>query len=148
MGDAGRIITACEEMGAQLVAVLTTHYHADHSGGNEELRQRFPDLHVLVGAGDHPRTPGVTGSVSNCEVVQFAGLQFQCMDTPCHTRGHVAFFLTRETARARRSSRVMLFSLLVVAVFWKALRWKCEILLPRSHRFHELHGFSAATSTQ
>lgn len=91
--DAGRIITACEEMGAQLVAVLTTHYHADHSGGNEELRQRFPGLHVLVGAGDHPRTPGVTGSVSNCEVVQFAGLQFQCMDTPCHTRGHVAFFL-------------------------------------------------------
>jgi glyoxylase-like metal-dependent hydrolase (beta-lactamase superfamily II) len=40
-GAANRIARAAEEMGRPLVAILNTHAHADHHGGNAQLVRRF-----------------------------------------------------------------------------------------------------------
>ena len=46
--------------GRALRAILSTHHHHDHVGGNLELVQRFPDLRVLGFKTDRGRIPGQT----------------------------------------------------------------------------------------
>ncbi|GFO42829.1 hydroxyacylglutathione hydrolase [Plakobranchus ocellatus] len=49
VGDA----TVVKKMNLRPEAVLTTHKHWDHSGGNRLMRAAFPNLRVYGGALDH-----------------------------------------------------------------------------------------------
>ena len=88
------------QLGVALVAVLTTHYHADHSGGNEELAALLPDLEVVAGELDADRTPGCTKRVGDGEAFVAAGLAFTAIHTPGHTVGHMSYFLDAEDGQA------------------------------------------------
>ncbi|CAE7736568.1 Hagh [Symbiodinium microadriaticum] len=90
----------CKSLEIDLVAVLNTHYHADHSGGNAFLASALPGLEVVVGERDADRTPAVTRRVQDGESIELAGLSFRCVATPCHTRGHVCFFLDADDGQA------------------------------------------------
>lgn len=47
--DAGRDLRrACERLGVTPVAIVTTHAHADHFGGNAYLLRQFPELRVYA----------------------------------------------------------------------------------------------------
>mmetsp|Transcript_28761 Transcript_28761/g.82321 ORF Transcript_28761/g.82321 Transcript_28761/m.82321 type:complete len:313 (+) Transcript_28761:54-992(+) len=98
--DSDAILSACQAEGVSLDAVLTTHYHADHSGGNARLAEAQPGLAVLAGEHDARRTPAVTRQLGAGETCSFAGLSFRCLATPCHTRGHMSFFLDAEDGQA------------------------------------------------
>eukprot|EP00931_Biecheleriopsis_adriatica_P121078 TRINITY_DN96159_c0_g1_i1.p1 TRINITY_DN96159_c0_g1~~TRINITY_DN96159_c0_g1_i1.p1 ORF type:complete len:323 (+),score=41.30 TRINITY_DN96159_c0_g1_i1:40-969(+) len=98
--EGDKILEACKREGVTLAAVLTTHYHSDHSGGNEYLAQQIDDLAVVAGERDAKRTPAVNTTVSAGETCCLAGLNFQCIATPCHTRGHMSFFLDENDGQA------------------------------------------------
>lgn len=91
--DSEKILSLCKDEDVQLAAVLTTHYHSDHSGGNAKLASAVPNLEIIAGEKDADRTPAVTRSLAHGEEFSVAGLPFRCLATPCHTKGHVAFFL-------------------------------------------------------
>mmetsp|Transcript_22854 Transcript_22854/g.53886 ORF Transcript_22854/g.53886 Transcript_22854/m.53886 type:complete len:308 (-) Transcript_22854:68-991(-) len=90
----------CKNLQIDLVGLLNTHYHADHSGGNAFLASALPGLEVVVGERDADRTPAVTRRVRDGESIELAGLSFRCVATPCHTRGHVCFFLDADDGQA------------------------------------------------
>ena len=46
----------CWVLEVDLVAVLTTHYHSDHSGGNSQLAKALEGLEVVAGQLDAERT--------------------------------------------------------------------------------------------
>lgn len=47
--ESGRLLRrACEAASLQLVAVISTHHHADHIGGNDYLVRNVPDLQVYA----------------------------------------------------------------------------------------------------
>lgn len=51
--EAGRTLRrACEAAGLQLAAVVSTHHHADHIGGNDYLVRNIPGLTVWAPAGE------------------------------------------------------------------------------------------------
>lgn len=89
--EAAVVARVLEEEGLHLRAILCTHHHWDHSGGNLELLERFPGVEVIGGAGDAEKIPGLTRSVSGGEALEVAGLGGRVLDIPCHTRGHVAY---------------------------------------------------------
>ena len=91
--DAKCMSALCTAEGVELVAILTTHYHADHSGGNAALKERLPHLVVVAGGPDMSRTPAATRGVEDGESLTLAGLAFTVLATPCHTRGHVTYVL-------------------------------------------------------
>ncbi|PZV10550.1 MAG: hydroxyacylglutathione hydrolase, partial [Leptolyngbya sp.] len=41
-GDAAPVLATLERLGANLTAILNTHHHSDHVGGNQTLLERFP----------------------------------------------------------------------------------------------------------
>lgn len=74
-------------------AILTTHHHKDHSGGNEAFAATFPGLPIIGGAPEGGRIPAATRLVNHGEVVELGGLSFTSLHTPCHTQGHICYYL-------------------------------------------------------
>ena len=61
--EAEPILAECAARGVTLRAVLATHHHFDHVGGNQDLLARIPDLRIYGSADDAPRIPGITDRV-------------------------------------------------------------------------------------
>jgi hydroxyacylglutathione hydrolase len=89
--EAGAVLAETERQGVRLVAVLATHHHYDHVGGNEDLLRRLPALHVYGSADDAPRIPGITHPLGDGETIAVAGLRARVILIPAHTSGHVAY---------------------------------------------------------
>lgn len=90
-GDAGPVINYLALHGLSLVAILNTHHHGDHVGGNRELLEKFD---VPVYGPRHEFIPGLTHPVDESTIVPLPalGLEFQVLDVPGHTLGHVAYY--------------------------------------------------------
>lgn len=87
-GDAAPVRAALESRGLRLVGILVTHHHGDHVGGLDELRASWRGT-VYAPAGEHiagPVTP-----VREGQRVTLLGLEFEVIDVPGHTAGHVAY---------------------------------------------------------
>ncbi|GJQ15941.1 hypothetical protein GpartN1_g7732.t1 [Galdieria partita] len=103
-----KVTRAAEEEGVRLVAVLTTHKHWDHSGGNEELLEMYPSLNIF--GSSYETVPGTTHRVGRGDVFQFhtpSCLDVYVFCTPCHTRGHLLYFIKERDAT---DSTAILFS--------------------------------------
>jgi hydroxyacylglutathione hydrolase len=91
-GDAAPIEAALQRIGASLCAIVLTHHHPDHTGGVAALADARPGIAVYGPIGEH--IPGVTVSLSGGDRVRIAplDLDFEVIDVPGHTRGHIAYF--------------------------------------------------------
>jgi len=89
--EAAAVLTEAERSGARLTAVLATHHHFDHVGGNADLLGALPGLRVYGSADDAPRIPGITHRVRDGDPVQMGSIRGQAIMIPAHTSGHVAY---------------------------------------------------------
>ena len=102
------ILRFLEEQGLVAAAILNTHGHADHIGGNEALKQAYPQAPLIIGAGDAPLltdanlnlsapfgmpvvSPPADQLVREGEVLNLAGFQLEVLEIPGHSPGHVVF---------------------------------------------------------
>ena len=69
--------------------VMSTHKHNDHTAGNLEMKQIFPNIQILGGADDN--VPGATDGLVNGQELVLHDIKIRCYHTPCHTRGHMLF---------------------------------------------------------
>lgn len=74
-----------------LDAILATHKHGDHVDGILQLKEKYPSVQV-IGTG-YEEIPGITKEVFDGETFQIGQLNFQTISTPCHTTGHVCYYL-------------------------------------------------------
>lgn len=84
---------AAAEHQVTLSAVLTTHKHADHAGGNEELAADIDSLHVVGPKAEADHIPCINRAVEHDEQFDAAGVTLTALSTPCHTRGHAMYFV-------------------------------------------------------
>ena len=75
-----------------LVAILNTHHHWDHVGGNETLLQHHPHLQVYGHASDKGRIPGQTVFLEETDTVCIGNLQGHLTHNPGHTTGAISFY--------------------------------------------------------
>lgn len=89
--EAAPVLAALEREGLTLVAILNTHHHWDHVGGNAELRQKLGPLPVYAHTSDFGRVPEQTERVEEGTPVRAAGLEFRPLHVPGHTLGAVSY---------------------------------------------------------
>ncbi|HYA34303.1 MAG TPA: hydroxyacylglutathione hydrolase family protein, partial [Candidatus Binataceae bacterium] len=87
-----KVIAAVDRLGLNLVAVLTTHWHPDHSGGNEGIASRVRGLRIYGARAEGGRIPALTDPVDDGDGIKVGSLEARVIGIPAHTNGHVAYY--------------------------------------------------------
>ncbi len=90
-GEAEVVIAFLEQHGLTLCAILITHHHADHVGGNEALTQRYKVPVYGPAAEIIPCMSQAVREGNTIELKELA-LTLQVFDIPGHTAGHIAYY--------------------------------------------------------
>jgi hydroxyacylglutathione hydrolase len=88
-GDAAPVRRALDRHNLRLTAILVTHHHVDHVGGVLDLKSRT-GAKVFGPAGED--IEGVDCRLRGGERVEALGVDFEVIDVPGHTAGHIAYF--------------------------------------------------------
>ena len=88
--DADAAIRAVDATGGTLDLILLTHHHDDHVAGVDAVRRRY-GCPVIGAAADAHRLPPLDRGVAEGDQVSFGESAARVIDTPGHTRGHIAF---------------------------------------------------------
>lgn len=93
------VIDACEaepvreeirKRGLELAAILTTHHHWDHIGGNLALAAEG-SIEVIAHESERERIPAVTRGVTHGETFEVLGIEVSVLHNPGHTQGGVTY---------------------------------------------------------
>jgi len=90
--EADKVIAAARRDNLKLTAVLTTHWHGDHSGGNKDLVGKMPGLRVFGASAENGRIPALTNPVADGDTFKVGALEARVIGIPAHTNGHVAYY--------------------------------------------------------
>jgi hydroxyacylglutathione hydrolase len=106
--EPGAILSFLAEQNLRPAALLNTHGHADHIGGNSTLKEAYPEAPLLIGINEaHLLTdaeanlsgpfgipivsPPADQLVREGEVLDLAGIRLEVLEIPGHSPGHVVF---------------------------------------------------------
>ncbi|HEY3487561.1 MAG TPA: hydroxyacylglutathione hydrolase [Gammaproteobacteria bacterium] len=95
-GDAVPVLKFLRSESLQLIAILITHHHTDHSGGIAALKQAFPACSVFGPRGEN--IPLLEQRCADGDKLHFQELALDCkvLDIPGHTAGHIAYYSADE----------------------------------------------------
>ena len=75
--------------------ILNTHHHVDHVGANLELKKKYRSK-ILGSDSDKDRIPGIDILLKENQKQKIGNLEFEVIFVPGHTKGHIAFFFSKE----------------------------------------------------
>ncbi|XP_071371330.1 probable hydrolase PNKD [Centroberyx affinis] len=99
--DPQAVQAVLKEEGVMLEAILCTHKHWDHSGGNKGLKRLHSSCRVYGNATDN--IPGLTHPLSHKDSVTVGRMHFKALFTPGHTVGHMIYLLDGQAVGAPSS---------------------------------------------
>jgi hydroxyacylglutathione hydrolase len=88
--EAEPVLRRVEQEKVELKAILNTHHHRDHTGGNEGLLAAR-ELDVYGHKSDAERIRGLNYGVDEGDEVTIGALSAKVLFIPGHTSGHVAY---------------------------------------------------------
>jgi hydroxyacylglutathione hydrolase len=81
-----------------LTAIVNTHHHWDHAGGNQKLLTELGDPKLdIIGGKD---CEGVTKTPAHNESFTIGNIKVKGVHTPCHTQDSICFFMEDGNDRA------------------------------------------------
>jgi hydroxyacylglutathione hydrolase len=102
-GPAGPLIETADRMALEPTLVLLTHHHHDHVCDVGALRERWPQMEVLISererdllgdsGGDGGGDRAVSGTIEAGQTLQLGALEVRALHTPGHTAGMLSLLV-------------------------------------------------------
>lgn len=90
--EAEPVLAALKQQSGQPVAILNTHHHYDHVGGNQALKRAYPELKVYGYHSDRGRIPEQTEYLEEGDSIQIGALTGSFSHNPGHTTGAITYY--------------------------------------------------------
>ena len=88
------VLVAAEAQGLRITQVLNTHWHPDHTGGNDAIRDATGC--TITGPAEAERVSKMDRVVAEGDRIQVGGSEAIVWDIPAHTAGHIALYFEDE----------------------------------------------------
>ena len=85
------VLAAANERGWRISQVWNTHWHPDHTGGNDAIRAATGC--TITGPAEAEKVSKLDRIVAGGDAARIGELEAELIDIPAHTAGHVAFHL-------------------------------------------------------
>jgi hydroxyacylglutathione hydrolase len=89
--DADAIAAELDKCGWSLTHILNTHWHPDHAGGNQALKDRYGAI-VVAPVDPEGRIADVDRAVGEGDRLDLGGSEARVFAVPGHTTDHVAYW--------------------------------------------------------
>jgi hydroxyacylglutathione hydrolase len=86
--DVERIVSEAEKENLEIVTIVNTHGHGDHTAGNAKLKS-LTGAKIVIHELDGDRYPGADALLSAEETLQLGDITFDVIHTPGHTPGGI-----------------------------------------------------------
>jgi hydroxyacylglutathione hydrolase len=90
------VLAEAAARGWRITQVWNTHWHPDHTGGNDAIRGATGC--TITGPREAERVSRMDRIVAGGDRARIGGIEAELIDIPAHTAGHVAFHLPAERA--------------------------------------------------
>ena len=90
-GVAAPVLERLAARGWHLDWILSTHHHADHTGGNLEIKQAT-GCQIAGPKGDAARIPGIDLGLAEGDHFRLGDAEAEVFETPGHTSGHISYW--------------------------------------------------------
>lgn len=91
------ILKIAEDQGLSIIAILTTHKHMDHAGGNGKIKEMLPHIEIYGSRNDS--VEACTRFIEDGDVIELLDFRILCLATPGHTLGHICYYIDHEGER-------------------------------------------------
>ena len=91
-GEAEPVLAAARERGWRVSQIWTTHWHADHTGGNATIKDATGAT-VTGPAAEAAKIPTIDRAVREGDSVRLGAHVARVLETPGHTAGHISYLL-------------------------------------------------------
>jgi hydroxyacylglutathione hydrolase len=88
------VLEAARANGMRITQVLNTHWHPDHTGGNQAIKRATGSS--ITAPAEARRVSEVDRVVAEGDRVTVAGAEAVVWDIPAHTAGHIAYYFEEE----------------------------------------------------
>ncbi len=88
------VLQFLNEKKLKLIAILNTHHHPDHIGGNKKLKQLF-NAHIYAPEKNKSQIQNADTWLSGGESLTIWKEEIQVLALPGHTLGHIAFYFKK-----------------------------------------------------
>jgi glyoxylase-like metal-dependent hydrolase (beta-lactamase superfamily II) len=86
--DVERIVSAAQKEGLEIVTIVNTHGHGDHTAGNAKLKT-LSGAKIIIHGLDADGYPGADVRLSDEETLQLGEISVEVIHTPGHTPGGI-----------------------------------------------------------
>lgn len=90
------VLAEADKRGWKVTQIWNTHWHPDHTGGNEAIKAAT-GCTITGPKAEATRIPTLDRLVSEGDSVSLGGIEAKVIDVPAHTAGHIAYHLPSET---------------------------------------------------
>ena len=90
------VMDAAAAQGWKISAIWNTHWHPDHTGGNQAIKDATKAT-VTGPKAEAARIPTLDVAVQEGDTVRLGSHMASVMETPAHTAGHISFYLPEDS---------------------------------------------------
>ena len=88
-GSSKEVLEILKKEKLKLLYILNTHHHADHTGGNDELKEKT-NCKIMSPEGENIKN--TDKFLTDEEILKIGPFKIRCISTPGHTKKHMVYF--------------------------------------------------------